>query len=203
MEKKPYFMAEGPAVPDAVLRGLKAIDPTADCLWIPGPSDRGLFYSVGVWQPPNRYRARLAQYILEREEGKPLTKQNVRAIGWAKYVMRGFRPVFGIKGRVPDMRDVTEFRERDWRYRHQFDAELAEREAEATGEKDRAEQDKLYTDHIHQFAAENYKAICREQTHVPFSGYAQRFGTRWHKANGRPTKIAHDPYSRIFKENPT
>jgi hypothetical protein len=197
VEKKEQFMAEGPAVPDAVLRGLKAIDAQADCLWIPGPSDRGLLYAIGVWHPPNRVRKRLARLILDREEGKPITRRNARAISWAKYVMRGFRPVFGIKGRLPDMRDVAEFRERDWRYRHQFDQELIERELEATGEKKQAEQDNQYRDHIHQFATEEFKAVCREQRHVPFSGYAERFGTRWRKANGRPDDKPRNPYSRL------
>jgi len=195
--KKPYRMGEGPAVPETVLRGLREIDPRADCIWIPGPSTRGTYYVVGLWYEPDRERARLAQLIVEREMKKVDDKQNIRVLTWARYVQRGFRPVFGIMGRVPDLRDVDEFRERDRLYRMQFEQELVKAEKKALREDEIAEADAQYKDHIHQFAVEEYPYILRERRHVPFDGYAERFGTRWIKQNGPSTRQT-NPYARIF-----
>jgi hypothetical protein len=175
------FLAEGPAVPEGVLSGLRAIHPRADCMWVAGPEDRGLCYEIGIWYEPDAGRRRLAEIIIKREEAKPADLRHKGVILWVKHVMEGWRPAFRVEGRAPDLRDVAEFRERDWRFRHQFHGELRELERHATGEAQEEEADKAFARHIEDFATDEYPAICQGRTHVGFDGWAERFGTRWNK----------------------
>ncbi|NIM54231.1 MAG: hypothetical protein GTO15_06410 [Pseudomonas stutzeri] len=150
-------------------------------MWVAGPEDRGLCYEIGIWYDPDAARRRLAEIVIEREEKKPAELRHKGVILWVRHVMEGWRPVFRVEGRMPDLRDVAEFRERDWRFRHQFNRELRELERHATGEVAREEADKAFRAHVEDFATDEYPAICRARTSHAFDGWAERFGTRWNK----------------------
>ena len=175
----PALIGEGPSVPEAVLRGLREVDPRADCLWLPRRG-HGYCYEVGVWTGEREPNKKAARMIFAKEAEKPAKYKNKGMLLRARHFMKGWRPVFRING-IPDQRDVEEFRRRDYNYRVDFAGQLAQRERDGERLDQKKELDDQFSDHIRQFCVEEYPYISRCRSQAPFHETADRSGTRWRK----------------------
>jgi hypothetical protein len=126
--------------PPAVRRGLRAIDPTAELVYL--RTGNWLLGSVR----PTRIRQRKAIRVLDGlsrhgadttgmtdAEIDLLRYQRYGTFMVAKLILQGFAPIKLYHTWDPDSSIVEDFRRRDWLYRHRADAEFAERQDEAEG----------------------------------------------------------------------
>lgn len=110
--------------PKNVLRALQEVDPNADIRWVPGTAARPPLWEVGVWWEPNSVIRAAAELALRRHLELPYRFRKPGRILALRAIINGWRPVFGISGRDPDMRDVEEFKRRDYEYRHGLEKAL-------------------------------------------------------------------------------
>lgn len=156
--------------PSEVLARLREVDARAELLFLGTVPDRpghpGSGYArwlLGTVRPgdPAATRQGAVQIASAR---RWLTRSSLLKIRLGLALLQGFKPVeeYRVRGELDFARIVADFREREWRYQHRWEAEMEEAEERSDVEHDRAA--------AYRRAAETFRARAREAYRFAFRG---------------------------------